>query len=119
MCEDTESYDYTKYTNQILALYGDLLENPANADTVQWTNIFNRVDCSKQPYQSHNIMDYSYSYLDEFTQAQYDRVRHVLTYSPLIPGGKVRDEAVETRKAEGLLELPLKVSEGRPARIVR
>lgn len=119
MCEDTESYDYTKYTNQILALYGDLLENPANADTVQWANIFNRVDCSRQPYQSHNIMDYSYSYLDEFTQAQYDRVRHVLTYSPLIPGGKVRDEAVETRKAEGLLELPLKVSEGRPVRIVR
>ena len=33
-------------------------------------------------------MDYSVSYSDRFTDDQRDRIRHVLTYSPLIPGPK-------------------------------
>ncbi|MDE6451752.1 MAG: hypothetical protein K2L23_05595, partial [Odoribacter sp.] len=37
---------------------------------------------------SRNVMDYDYTYQDEFTEDQYKRIRHVLENSPLIPGIK-------------------------------
>lgn len=46
-----------------------------------------RKNCkTNQTFTSTNIMDYSVSYSDRFTNDQRSRIRHVLTYSPLIPG---------------------------------
>lgn len=60
-----------------------------------------------QEFTSHNIMDYSFSYSDQFTPDQRTRIRHVLNYSPLIPGPKI---GVTTRTApEGKLDLPIRI----------
>ena len=53
-------------------------------------------------------MDYSVSYSDQFTQDQYNRVRHVLAYSPLIPGPK-KGQGRARSAAEGFLKLPIRV----------
>ena len=53
-------------------------------------------------------MDYSVSYSDRFTDDQRDRIRHVLTYSPLIPGPK--KGVTKTRSATATpLDLPIRV----------
>ena len=40
---------------------------------------------------SYNIMDYAISYSNQFTQNQRERIRHVLSYSPLIPRTEERE----------------------------
>lgn len=116
-CEDTEPYNYEKYTNEILSLYHGIQSGSVHPAEVDWRSVFRRVSCSNQPFESHNIMDYAYSYLDEFTIGQRDRVRHVLQYSPLIPGGKLKD--ADTKSASGdRTPLPLRVSKGKPASIL-
>lgn len=59
-----------------------------------------------QTFTSHNIMDYAYSYSDQFSHDQRNRIRHVLTYSPLIPGPKKGQTQTRTA-AEGPLDLPI------------
>lgn len=115
-CEDTEPYDYKKYTDEVLLLYYGILDGSINPAEVKWSTIFNRVNCAGQSFESHNIMDYAYSYLDEFTIGQRDRVRHVLEHSPLIPGAKVR--AKTKCMPADMKPLPLRVSEGKPACIL-
>jgi len=61
-----------------------------------------RESCDGAQFISHNIMDYSVSYSDQFTQDQCNRIRHVLTYSPLIPGPKTR------AAIEEVLKLPIR-----------
>lgn len=34
------------------------------------------------------VMDYAFCYSDQFTFQQRKRIRHILSYSPLIPGTK-------------------------------
>lgn len=66
-----------------------------------------RKSCDGAQFISHNIMDYSVSYSNQFTQDQCNRIRHVLTYSPLIPGPK--KEQANTRAAIGeVLKLPIR-----------
>lgn len=59
-----------------------------------------------QTFTSHNIMDYAFSYSDQFSNDQRNRIRHVLTYSPLIPGPKKGQTQTRTA-AEGPLDLPI------------
>ena len=59
---------------------------------------------------SHNTMDYAISHSDQFTPEQRARIRHVLLYSPLIPGPKAVQEA-DTRSApDGLMKLPIRTA---------
>lgn len=52
-------------------------------------------------------MDYAISYSNQFTLNQRERIRHVLSYSPLIPGPKKGD--IDTRALnEGPLDLPIR-----------
>lgn len=115
-CEDTETYDYKKYTDEILQLYYGISDGSINPAEVEWLAIFNRVNCAGQSFESHNIMDYAYSYLDELTIGQRDRIRHVLEHSPLIPGAKVR--AKTKCMPDNMRPLPLRVSDGKPACIL-
>ena len=66
-----------------------------------------RTDRQKIKIISYNIMDYAISYSNQFTQNQRERIRHVLSYSPLIPGPKKGD--IDTRALnEGPLDLPIR-----------
>lgn len=99
-CEDTPSYDKQAYDVN----YQDILYN----DPLNFTfeNLVKRTNCSGRQFISTNIMDYAVSYSDRFTQDQRDRIRHVLTYSPLIPGPK-KGQPQTRVVAEGPLDLPI------------
>lgn len=98
-CTDTPTYNRKEYE--------DWLENLPSGTTR--AELFYRNDCQNGRFTARNIMDYSYCYLDEFTQQQKARVRHVLTYSPLIPGPK---KGATTRVVqEGVMDLPIVVME--------
>lgn len=99
-CDDTPTYDRTEYESWLNNL-------PANSYTLK--DLCQRYDCVRNTsFTSHNLMDYSYSYLDRFTQDQKQRVRHILSYSPLIPGPK-KDQSSTRAVQEGVLDLPIRV----------
>lgn len=99
-CEDTPSYDKSQYELDWEYLSGK------GQDTFE--NLVKRTNCDGGSYISRNIMDYAVSYSDEFTPDQRTRIRHVLNYSPLIPGPKQQTAA--TRSApDGPLDLPIAV----------
>ena len=76
-----------------------------------FANLVNRENClTGESFVSHNIMDYAISHSDQFTPEQRARIRHVLLYSPLIPGPKAVQEA-DTRSApDGLMKLPIRTA---------
>lgn len=100
-CEDTPSYDKNAY---------NIDYQWATAGNVPNDNLFaylvKRENCNGAKFISYNIMDYSVSYSNRFTADQRTRIRHVLNYSPLIPGPKKGD--INTRSlSEGPLNLPI------------
>jgi len=76
-CDDTPSYNRKEYETW-LSQNSEL--------TIQ--EKYQRKGCDGMEFTSYNTMDYTYSYMDNFTADQFLRVRHVLEYSPLIPGPK-------------------------------
>ena len=98
-CNDTPSYNKIEYDDKW-------------NDKIPEDQIFNyllkRTNCSNREFISHNIMDYAVSHSDQFTQDQRNRIRHVLMYSPLIPGPKKTQTDTRTVD-EGLLNLPISV----------
>lgn len=78
-CEDTPSY--------IRAEYEDWLSDLPQSE-LTFKNVTQRKATNGVTFTSTNIMDYDYSYLDEFSANQMERVRHVLGNSPLIPRPK-------------------------------
>lgn len=103
-CEDTPSYDKEAYDiNYAWAMSPS--SNIPEKDLFAY--LVKRNDCNDIEFTSHNIMDYSVSYSDQFTKDQRKRIRHVLNYSPLIPGPKIGKS--DTRSAtEGVLDLPIR-----------
>lgn len=102
-CNDTPTYNKVKYDTD----YNYIAEyDPVN---FTFTYLVKRENCKTgQKFTSNNIMDYSISNSDQFTNDQRNRIRHVLTYSPLIPGpkqGQTRTRSV----ADGVLDLPIRV----------
>lgn len=98
-CKDTESYAKPDYDRWIEGL--DFNQEYTLKFLAQRNN------CDGVEFISRNIMDYSYSYTDEFTDDQRTRVRHVLSYSPLIPGPKMSNP--NTRSISGPMDLPISV----------
>lgn len=99
-CKDTPSYNKTEYDSW--------LTNLDRSKTYSWEYLCQRHNCEGNSFISTNIMDYIYSYSNEFTLDQRKRIRHVLSYSPLIPGPK--KENINTRAIkEGPLDLPIRV----------
>lgn len=78
-CEDTPTYNITEYTRWM---------NSINIDDYTLKELCTRNDCKSGTFVSRNIMDYAFCYSDQFTPDQRNRIRHVLSYSPLIPGSK-------------------------------
>lgn len=79
-CTDTPTYNITKYI--------ELINGMGDPNKYKFDVLCTRTDCDGETFISHNIMDYAYCYSDQFTLQQRNRIRHVLSYSPLIPGVK-------------------------------
>lgn len=94
-CDDTESCDYMQYIQEV----GDRLEAIVQSGRQpSLTDAAMRTDCADgSSYVARNIMDYSYCYSDTLTAQQRQRMRHVLYYSPLVPGPKLEEYWSTTR----------------------
>lgn len=101
-CQDTPSYNKMEYdANFQWAIAGNVPSDKLFSYLVKRTN------CSGSEFISYNIMDYSVSYSNQFTQDQRNRIRHILTYSPLIPGPK-KTQAGTRSTGERVVDLPIK-----------
>lgn len=101
-CEDTPSYNKIQYDVEYdWAMAGNVPEDKIYKYLLQRTN------CNNLQFTSYNMMDYAFSYSNQFTVNQRNRVRHVLTYSPLIPGPK-REQASTRSAPTGVLDLPIR-----------
>lgn len=99
-CTDTYTYSRDDYKTWVESL---------QSSEISFKKLTQRHDCVRGiDFTSRNIMDYAYSYLNEFTDDQKARVRHVLTYSPLIPGPK-KGRSQTRSTVEGILDLPIVV----------
>ena len=62
----------------------------AGVKTFKITDLARRKDCKTlEDFTASNIMDYAYCLNNEFTPQQRQRTRHILQYSPLVPGPKL------------------------------
>ena len=77
-CEDTYEYDREAYEN----LLWSFRDEP-------WEKRIKRTALDGTEFISTNFEDYIYGYSDEITPDQCKRIRHVLNYSPMIPGPKI------------------------------
>ena len=68
-----------------------------------------RDNCSGESFISTNIMDYFIGYKNQFTANQRIRIRHVLNYSPLIPGPKLNSSRTSYPMTEEPFDLPFRV----------
>lgn len=82
-CEDTPSYNRAEYI-EYLNYY--IQNNSSKGYSIQ--DLVLRKGCDSTEFNSVNIMDYAYSYGYQISAEQKARIRHVLYYSPLIPGPK-------------------------------
>ena len=77
-CDDTQTYDRKAYENWLMSL----------TESQPFARLARRTTPEGIEFTSYNIMDYDFSYLNQFTPDQKKRIRHVLENSPLIPGPK-------------------------------
>lgn len=107
-CNDTPSYVMSEYEAYLKRLAYRWISLPSFRTDENFAAAFRRSSCQGGEYISRNIMDYAFCYQNQFTPDQRARVRHVLEYSPLMPGPKRRNKAM-TRAASGKVDLPVKV----------
>ena len=93
-CEDTPDYDRPAYDTWL-----------ASVSRLTFAQAAQRQDRNGTTFTSYNIMDYYYGYRDRITPDQRTRIRHVLDYSPLIPGPKIAVE--NSSRATIITEEPL------------
>lgn len=109
-CYDTDYCDDTPSYNKVA--YDDSLHTAEKGTNIQ--KYMKRQSCDGREYDSYNIMDYSLGYAFQLTADQKMRIRHVLYYSPLIPGPKLNHvNTITTRSAESdsIINLPIVTSE--------
>lgn len=90
-CDDTPVSDYENYVQYITKyIASEQTKDPKRSFTI--TELATRTDCKTgEEFVAKNILDYTFTYNTEFTPQQFDRTRHVLKYSPLVPGPKLVD----------------------------
>lgn len=103
-CEDTPPYNRDYY----ILSRESFIERDENGDIIGiLPGVFDREDCNMgDTFTSYNLMDYEFSYADRFTPDQRVRMRHVLEYSPLIPGAK-RTAGTRSVAPQGVLDIPI------------
>lgn len=80
-CKDTPSYNRKEYLDYLSYLQ-------QTRDTTYANDVIYRYNCDGEKFEADNIMDYFYTMGFQITADQRTRIRHVLYYSPLIPGPK-------------------------------
>ena len=90
-CKDTPSYNRKEYEDY-LAQYTSSQSSQSKAD-----DVILRHACDGTDFYSANTMDYAYTLGYKISDNQKERMRHVLYYSPLIPGPKRNKVNVRTR----------------------
>jgi len=89
-CDDTNISDYEDYWNYIENYI--TTEKAKGKKSFTITELATRTDCKTgESFVAKNILDYMYTSCTEFTKQQFNRTRHVLKYSPLVPGPKLVD----------------------------
>ncbi|HAT62687.1 MAG TPA: hypothetical protein DCS83_09145 [Prevotella sp.] len=89
-----------------------IVANNGGLSITNFHTLAKRANCSNASFDSHNLMDYSFSNCDNFTDDQRTRIRHVLYYSPLIPGPKKTSSTnnAKTRAVDGPVDLPIRTA---------
>lgn len=85
-CGDTPNYNRANYMEERKRI----LESEGAGSP----RLYERKDDAGETFISRNVMDYEYTYQDEFTREQYKRIRHVLENSPLVPGVKKNHDGI-------------------------
>lgn len=99
-CDDTPSYDraaYEKVLTIVLQQKDVTMDQAATRESCE----------TSKEFVGHNIMDYEVCYSDQFTSDQRTRIRHVLAYSPLIPGPKKTSTTKSVNSTQGPMDLPI------------
>lgn len=112
-CEDTPSYNRIEYEDTLgHEVAKMIIANGGGLSITNFHTLAKRANCSNASFDSHNLMDYSFSNCDNFTDDQRTRIRHVLYYSPLIPGPKKTSSTnnAKTRAVDGPVDLPIRTA---------
>lgn len=106
-CTDTPTYDRAAYI-QYMEHY---IAEKSKDSEIKWEDymkLMERRDCLAGTITTpNNVMDYDISWCNRFTPQQKERMRYVLSHSPLIPGPKVK-RAI-TRVASTPTPLPMRI----------
>ncbi|MRI62840.1 zinc-dependent metalloproteinase lipoprotein [Ornithobacterium rhinotracheale] len=87
---DTPTYDKQEYDRKVEYLLRRIQNDSIAKKEFSFSTLYERNACyGGGKFVSRNIMDYDYCHKNQFTQEQKEIVRHVLTYSPFIPGPKI------------------------------
>ena len=110
-CEDTPSYNRVNYLSY-LESYLNLHE--ATGEPLRLADLAKRIPCEGDIFYSANIMDYMVSLCYKFSVNQKERIRHVLYYSPLMPGPRKPDQSRSLMPSEaapeGTVDLPIRMA---------
>ncbi|MEG1563456.1 MAG: zinc-dependent metalloproteinase lipoprotein [Bacteroides sp.] len=99
-CKDTPTYNRAEYNQWLVENKGQTI--PALKDVAI------RHECGTGIlFTSYNIMDYSYSYSNQFTPDQCERIRYILTYGILMPGPKLGQTGTRATSEE-TVHLPIR-----------
>lgn len=106
-CTDTPPYNRSIYQQTVMLSAYEAWQK-SDYDMSALLPGFQRTNSldPNETFTSYNLMDYEISYSDRFTQEQRDRMRHVLEYSPLIPGPK-KTTTTRSKMTEGVLDIPV------------
>ena len=101
-CDDTHVSDYNEYVAYIIKY---IEKSGKTSFTIK--ELATRTDCmTGEEFVAKNILDYTYTYNEEFTSQQFARTRHVLKYSPLVPGPKLVDYNTTGKGMRGMAAPP-------------
>lgn len=95
-CKDTPSYNRSEYN-----AYLDHYLATTQPEMLNVWDVLKRSACDASQFHSANIMDYAFTLGYKISKEQKARMRHVLYYSPLIPGPKKNGINRKTRATNG------------------
>lgn len=105
-CTDTKPYNRNLYqSTTMIEAYRAYMASGNFADLLPGFERVNSLD-PDDTFTSYNLMDYEISYADRFSLNQRERMRHVLEYSPLIPGPK-KTASTRSVAPQGVLDIPI------------
>lgn len=118
-CEDTPSYNRVEY----LAFLDNYIElHDLTGQPLRLVDLVKRTPCEGENFNSANIMDYMVGLGYKLSEDQKARIRHVLYYSPLMPGPRKpvtsRSRTLSDMAPDTPLDLPVRLAICRQSRLI-